>query len=185
MFFLFWLWPDLNQFNLFNVNLTCWNQCAWHIFYDTLSIWISVHGKSSLLRAVRSKLTQLCVLLCWLPPSFVTCLLQAAVAELCERLSKALRTFLKRDETLQNIDFRSTNLPVWYPWIFIVHTWRHWSYEISLCNMYYIKSMIPSSCFWWAISNWMSDCFSFWICINLRLGYPWIFSLHNAEYTLG
>ena len=118
-----------------------------HFLYDTLSIWISVHGKSSLLRAVRSKLTQLCVLLCWLPPSFVTCLLQAAVAELCERLSKALRTFLKRDETLQNIDFRSTNLPVWYPWIFIVHTWRHWSYEISFSMVYCIKLIfILSNC---------------------------------------
>ena len=58
----------------------------------------------------------------WLPPSF--CNLLAAswsstyVVELCwlgERLSKALRTFLKRDETLQNIDFRSANLPYKYP----------------------------------------------------------------------
>ena len=53
----------------------------------------------------------------WLPPlaaQFCNLLasLAAAVAELYERLSKALRTFLKRDETLQNIDFRSAKLTV-------------------------------------------------------------------------
>ena len=51
----------------------------------------------------------------WLPPSFCNLLAASwSVVELYwlrERLSKALRTFLKRDETLQNIDFRSANLP--------------------------------------------------------------------------